>query len=155
MLFCRWSVSFKQTNKEDSGDPPPLDIINNYFSIGVVCLFFRRVSVLRRVWLNENKAAENFIIDCFYLFLGCVSCAQVSFAERKESWKVQQQVNQQIKKKTIETWNLVDYHSLIILAMSVGKGMKIFHVLVPLYYIQGQINTECCRESIYFQFWWR
>ena len=35
-FLFRWSVSFKQTNSEDIGDPPPLDIINNYFSIGVV-----------------------------------------------------------------------------------------------------------------------
>lgn len=38
VLFYRWSVAFKQTNTEDIGDPPPLDIINNYFSIGVVSL---------------------------------------------------------------------------------------------------------------------
>lgn len=38
VLYFRWSVAFKQTNSEDIGDPPPLDIINNYFSIGVVRL---------------------------------------------------------------------------------------------------------------------
>lgn len=37
-FYFRWSVAFKQTNREDIGDPPPLDIINNYFSIGVVGL---------------------------------------------------------------------------------------------------------------------
>ena len=36
--YFRWSVSFKQTNSEDTGDSPPVDIINNYFSIGVVCV---------------------------------------------------------------------------------------------------------------------
>ncbi|XP_015749284.1 PREDICTED: diacylglycerol kinase gamma-like, partial [Acropora digitifera] len=61
----RWSISFTQTNPDDDGDPPPLDIINNYFSIGVVSVCQgRKRKRLRHDSVNNSRLTSRVLIQC-------------------------------------------------------------------------------------------
>ena len=44
-MMDRWQIEFSapETGEEEQGDPIPCNIINNYFSIGVVSLLYHTV----------------------------------------------------------------------------------------------------------------
>lgn len=62
----RWQITIEQTRKCDKGDPQPYHIINNYFSIGVVCFWVVTNSHVRKFW-NNLKVKDASIAHRFHV----------------------------------------------------------------------------------------
>ena len=54
-MMDRWQIEFSapETGEEEQGDPIPCNIINNYFSIGVVSLLYNNVQIKHAVAMSR------------------------------------------------------------------------------------------------------
>lgn len=89
VLMDRWSIQVITDENEEKGDPVPYEIINNYFSIGVV-------SFLELFHTQEEVYFPVFVSSFFHLCIvstGCLHCPPVSHNEGEASPEIQQQVN--------------------------------------------------------------
>lgn len=88
VLMDRWSVQVITDENQEKGDPVPYEIINNYFSIGVVS--FRNVSHKMKC-VFFRFVFGSFL--CCVVLTGCLHCPPVSHNEGETSPEIQQQVH--------------------------------------------------------------
>lgn len=82
VLMDRWSIQVIPNDPQEAGDPVPYEIINNYFSIGVVSLIFFRI---------KFKVEPN-LIPLVSAWAGRLDCSSFSFHEGETPPEIQQQV---------------------------------------------------------------
>ncbi|XP_043108507.1 diacylglycerol kinase, alpha b isoform X3 [Puntigrus tetrazona] len=78
VLMDRWSLRVVPVNMADEGDPVPNDIINNYFSIGVVSCLCHHAACLR-CCPQIKKSIVTRVMYAFILLLGTIiACVMLS-----------------------------------------------------------------------------
>ena len=65
VMLDRWHIQFSSQpdSEEEQGDPIPYNIINNYFSIGVVSMGHADIITLLKTWRSYIK---------YFLYIRCV-----------------------------------------------------------------------------------